>query len=761
MAINLSISKIRFSNFLCLGIGLLGILGSLLPILSDAEENLGLHLLYHWRGPVKPQADVVVVAIDRESASKFNLPAAANKWPRSLHARLLKKLTALGAAVVAFDLIFQDPQSAADDQRFAAAIADADNVILTQPIARRIMSFVDPTDTRTTNVNIEKMVSAIPAIAKAALGQAPFPLPKIPVKLNRFWRFCPGSGDIPTLPVVVLQAYAMDAFDELIGLLKQTDPEAVNTLSTAPDGKKERARRNIDTIRFWHVLFEKDPTLADRMIAELDHFARLHPDSKKKRLARALIESYAPGHSRYLNLYGPPGTIKTIPYHRLLDPDDLSFGQHAKKMLSLNGKAVFVGQTESDWVKANDGFYTAFTDASGKDISGVEIAATAFSNLLEGKAVRPLRPTTHFTVLFVGGVVLALVSLNFSTSVSAVGLLLLNAIYLLIANSRFTSGGIWYPLVIPILVQTPSAFMTGLVWKYHQAKLERRNIYQAFGHYLPDEVVDRLAANIKNLHTDGQVLYSICLVTDAESYTTLSEKLDPEGLTQVMNTYYKFIFKPIKDNGGFILQVIGDSILALWTAPRPKNELKDSAASAAVGITKAVRRYNASAGSHQLPTRIGIHAGEILLGNIGAMDHLEYRPVGDIVNTASRLEGLNKYLGTCMLTSKEALGLKKSLATRLVGRFVFKGKSQPVQVYEILPNNVLSTKIPKAVHQKFKAGLKAFERQRWDEADQYFQAALQIDQNDGPSKFYQKLCRKLRHDPPNESWNGTVHLNEK
>ena len=76
----------------------MGIIGSLLPILSDAEENLGLHLLYHLRGPEKPPADVVA-AIDRESASAFNLPAAANKWPRSLHARLLKKLAALEAVL--------------------------------------------------------------------------------------------------------------------------------------------------------------------------------------------------------------------------------------------------------------------------------------------------------------------------------------------------------------------------------------------------------------------------------------------------------------------------------------------------------------------------------------------------------------------------------------------------------------------------------------------------------------------------------------
>lgn len=745
---------------ICLGIGLLGILGSLLPVLSVAEENLGLHLLYQWRGPEKPQADVVVVAIDRESARAFNLPAAANKWPRSLHARLLERLTASGAAVVAFDLIFHEPQSAANDQVFAAAVADAGNVILTQPIDRRIMPLADPTGTWTTRVNIEKMVSAIPVIAEAALGQAPFPLPKIPVKLNQFWRFSPGSGDVPTLPVVAMHVYAMDAFDEFIGLLKKIDPAAVSALPVEADGKN-RARHIIDIIRPLYVLFEKDPTLADRMIAELDRHPLPLSDPNINCLVRALIELYEPGHSRYLNLYGPPGTVDTISYHRLLDPDDSSFGQNIKEIPSLKGKAVFIGQTESDWFKANDGFYTAFTDASGMDISGVEIAATAFANLLEDKAVRPLQPTAHVAVLFGWSVVVALVSLYFPTIVSAAGLLLLNSIYIWIASSQFFSGGIWYPLVIPILVQTPAAFMTGLVWKYRKANIERRNIRQAFGHYLPDEVVDRLASNIKSLHASGQVFYSICLFTDAESYTTLSEKLDPESLTQVMNTYYEIIFKPIKENGGIILQVIGDSVLALWTASRPKDELKAAACRAAVGITEAVQHYNATAGGHQLPTRIGIHAGEILLGNIGAMDHFEYRPVGDIVNTASRLEGLNKYLGTRMLTSEEALGAKKGFATRLVGRFVFKGKSQPVRVHEILQNNALSAEIRKAVHLKFEAGLQAFELQSWDQADQFFQAALEIDENDGPSKFYRKLCRELRHVPPNASWNGAVRLTKK
>ena len=91
---------------ICMGIGLLGILGSRSPFLSSAEENLGLHALYLLRGPQKPPSDVVVVAIDRESAHSLQLPTAPHKWPRTLHARLLERLTAQQAALVCFDLIF-------------------------------------------------------------------------------------------------------------------------------------------------------------------------------------------------------------------------------------------------------------------------------------------------------------------------------------------------------------------------------------------------------------------------------------------------------------------------------------------------------------------------------------------------------------------------------------------------------------------------------------------------------------------------------
>jgi len=394
------------------------------------------------------------------------------------------------------------------------------------------------------------------------------------------------------------------------------------------------------------------------------------------------------------------------------------------------------------------------------DISGVEVAATALANLLDGKGVHPFGPTAHLLTLLGWGGLCALIAICFPTMVSAGSLLLASALYIGLAHLQFKSYGTWYPLVVPLLLQMPSAFIAGLGWKYQKANAERRNIREAFGYYLPDEVVNRLAANVKAMRGGGQVLYSICLFTDAESYTPLSEKLDPEHLTRLMNDYYEVIFKEIKAHKGLILQVVGDSVLSIWSAPEPDDRLKGAARKAAVAIQKAVRQFNATS-AHPLPTRIGIHAGKILLGNIGAIDHFEYRPVGDIVNTASRLEGLNKYLGTRVLTSKEALGKENGNITRPMGKFVFKGKSQPVQVFEIHRDHTLSSQLQAETHRLFTSALHAFWEQRWNDADQLFSNVLEIDDTDGPSHFYRKLCIELRQVPPNKDWNGAVHLKSK
>jgi len=266
-----------------------------------------------------------------------------------------------------------------------------------------------------------------------------------------------------------------------------------------------------------------------------------------------------------------------------------------------------------------------------------------------------------------------------------------------------------------------------------------------------------------NLHNDmaSQIVSGVCLNTDAEKYTTLSENMDPEELSHFLNRYYKTIFQPVKQYGGLVSDVIGDSMMAIWVASKSAIDIRKQAILAALGIVRAMSQFNQSSTMLSLPTRIGLHFGRMSLGKIGAIDHYEYRPVGDIVNTASRLEGLNKYLGTKILVSQEACEQIDGILTRELGKFLLSGKSKPLSVYELICGKEESSEEKSHLCQIFAEALRAFRRQSWDTAIKMFHEAMEIDGEDGPSIFYLKLCEKYKNDPPGEMWNGLVYVKTK
>jgi adenylate cyclase len=149
------------------------------------------------------------------------------------------------------------------------------------------------------------------------------------------------------------------------------------------------------------------------------------------------------------------------------------------------------------------------------------------------------------------------------------------------------------------------------------------------------------------------------------------------------------------------------------------------------------------------------------LGKIGAIDHYEYRPVGDIVNTASRLEGLNKYLGTKILVSQETHEQIDGILTRGLGKFLLSGKSKPLTVYELICREEESSEEKNRLCQIFAEALRAFWRQSWDAAIKMFHEAMEIDGEDGPSIFYLRLCENYKNNPPGEMWSGLVYFKTK
>jgi adenylate cyclase len=758
----------RLSKAIILGFltGIVGLGIGFVPFGLDLEENMGLDLLFRLRGARHPPSDVIIVSIDRKSAEHLNIPKDPRKWPRSLHAQLTENLVQEGAIAIAFDLIFDEMKSLKEDNLFAEAIRKANNVVLCESLKSEKVPLTDKRGSLGGNLNIEKIVPPIPSLAQSAVGLAPFPLPKVPAKVSQYWTFKTEAGDTPTLPVAVFQIFGMQVYEEFIHLLKKSSPLKSEKL---PRHKEEifTARGVENAIREIRDIFQDEPHLAERMLKELKNERVLSKDSKKIQILKSLIKMYQSANSAYLNFYGPPGTITTIPYYQVLREKDSS----KQKPFDFSGKAVFVGLSDRSPLDQKDGFNTVFSEKSGLDISGVEIAATAFANLLEDRPVHPLRFWAHFATILLWGVVIGIVCYLFSPLITAMSVLGLMAIYFIAATYQFKTTGNWYPFVLPLLVQSPLAFFSAVVWKSIEVNKERQMISEALQKIrdiLPDAVFDQLTRNIKDMKATEQLGYGICLYTDIEDFTMVAEskKKNPEKLSALMNKYWEVLFRPVKQYGGMIFTTAGDSMLAGWVTEKPDLTLKNRACQAALDIAKAVDQFNKSQSSNEdrLPTRIGLHSGDILLGAIGAMDHYEYGPLGDIVNTTQRIESLNKQLHTRILASEEVINQLDGFLTRGLGRFILKGKIESISIYELVCRKEESDDQERIKCMTFTEVLDPFRKGHWKEAEEAiekFQESINSLGEDGPSLFFLDLCKKYMKKPPREPWDGVVPVKEK
>ena len=746
--------KAAFLGFL---IGIVGVVVSFFHFAHDIEENAGLGLLFKLRGVRKALSDVVVVSIDRESSEHLSVSDNPDRWPRSLHARLVENLAREGAQVITFDVYFIEPHSAEEDNSFAEAIKKARNVVLAEPLKVKEVPSSDIGGSYAREHRIVKIVKPIAPLSQSAVATAPFVLPRIPVKVNQYWTFQTGAGDSPTFPVVAFQLYALRAYDEFIHLLEKVSPNQAGKLPRDA-GTAIKARGAVRFIRDIREIFESDPLIPKKMLEELEHSDLVTSDGNKYRLLKSLVKMYGGANRRYLNYYGPPRTLATMPFYQALR---LREDAGSDKQIDLKGKAVFVGLSEVLLTEREDSYHTVFSQANGISVSGVEIAATAFSNLLEDAPVKPISTHYYVLVILAWGILVGVTCRMAATVVAALVTVGLSILYLIAAEYQFKADGTWYPVVVPLFLQTPLGFFGAVLWNYFETNKERQNIKRALGYYVPNEVVHQLARNVVDMKRGGQTVYGACLFTDAAGYTTLSETMGPGELSDYMHKYFEATFEPVKQNGGLVVDLKGDSILAIWKASRPEAALRKQACHAALGVAKAVSQFNKSFETLKLCTRVGVHAGQIFLGNIGAGDHYEYGPTGDTVNTASRMDGLNKYLGTEILVSEEVIHELDGFLTREVGRFRLKGKAQALVVHELFCCMEESEEKQKKACAIFSEALRAFRRQSWDEAKEKFHQAIQNSETDGPAHFYINLCEQYKKNPPEGAWEGIIPVEEK
>jgi len=751
--------KARFKKAIILGgvIGLTGVVLSLIPFGPKLEKNEGLEILFKLRGERTPPPDAVVVSIDKESAEFLNIPENPDKWPRSLHASLTENLAREGAAVIVFDVHFLEARRAEDDRRLAEAISHFGPVVLCEPCQAKELKLTPGEKATESAHSIVKVVKPLDLFTDAAAATAPFILPRIPFKVSHYWTFQPGVGDAPTLPVMAFYLYSLPVVERFTRLLEKANPRQSGILPAVlpAAARLENPKQRLMQVR---EIFEQDPDLDRKMVAALDGPGNQAFQPHERQRLLGLIRMFQGDGTRFLNYYGPPRTITTLPYYQALR---LRHGVVDGKKIDLKGKAVFVGLSEVLLAERKDSFYTVFSEDNGLFLSGVEIMATAFSNLLEDRPVTPIGLPLYIFIIMVWGILVGGLGRFFSMWGAALSVLGVSLLYLFLAETRFRTHNEWFPLIIPLFFQGPLAFFGGLGWNYLDTQKERENIKKAFEHYVPKEVVDQLAKNITTIQTGGQVVYGICLFTDAKNYTTLSETMEPAALGLFMNRYYETIFRPVKQHDGCISGVIGDAMLALWVSPSSENGLRNQACLAGLDIQQALKHFSDSYEGLSLKTRIGLHCGHILLGNVGALDHYEYTPMGDIVNTASRIESLNKHLGTTFLVSVELIQELKGFLSRDLGTFKLKGKLNPISVHEVLGRLDEENEQLQTVCRVFSEGLQFFRQQSWEESLEKFAWVDQELGGDGPSRFYIRFCHQYQETPPGPSWDRVVHMDKK
>jgi adenylate cyclase len=253
----------------------------------------------------------------------------------------------------------------------------------------------------------------------------------------------------------------------------------------------------------------------------------------------------------------------------------------------------------------------------------------------------------------------------------------------------------------------------------------------------------------------SELAYGVCLATDAEGYTTLSEGMTPPTLAALLNEYFDTLFEPVTRSGGFIYEIIGDGLMCAWTLAHPQSMLRAAALGATLDAAAAIERFNRRHEPQRLPTRFGLNAGEIMIGNVGGRSHVSYSIIGDVANTSARIESLNKHLGTRVLASEAVMRDLGGFLARRVGRFQFVGKSQAIDVFEVFARQEDASAKQRRLCAQFARSLEALEEERWQEAADRLAEILSEYPDDGPTRFHLERCRRS-YDQPGLSCRGAV-----
>jgi len=391
---------------------------------------------------------------------------------------------------------------------------------------------------------------------------------------------------------------------------------------------------------------------------------------------------------------------------------------------------------------------------------GTEIQAAALDNLRNGDFVRV--PGGAVVLLYLLGLSLLApiaVSLTSGTWKTA-GLIALFAALPAAASALAFAGGVWLPFVVPVSGALLGSVGASLL-NYGVEGRQRRFIKSVFRHYLSPDVIERILENPSLLDLGGEKREISAFFSDVAGFTSVSEKLAPEALVELLNAYLSEMTDIILDTGGTLDKYEGDAIIAFWNAPLDQPDHALRACRAALRCQKKLgelRPEFARRFGSEVFARIGIHSGPAVVGNMGSRKRFDYTAMGDTMNLASRLEGACKAYKVFLLISEATReSVKEEILAREIDMIRVVGKTRPVRIFEPVAERATATPAEAEAVRTFERGLEAYRSRNWDRAEEAFRGLP----DDPAAAVYLERCAAFRRDPPPEGWDGVFELKVK
>ncbi|MDR2941881.1 MAG: adenylate/guanylate cyclase domain-containing protein [Treponema sp.] len=329
---------------------------------------------------------------------------------------------------------------------------------------------------------------------------------------------------------------------------------------------------------------------------------------------------------------------------------------------------------------------------------------------------------------------------------------------------RFT-GIFWGPL--GTVFAMIGAVITREIISHAGSEKEKQFIRTAFSTYVSHDVVKEIISDPSRLQLGGTNRHMTAIFTDVQGFSTISEQLDPEELVSLLNSYLSAMSDIVLEEKGTIDKYEGDAIIAFFGAPLNLADHALRACVSAINMKKAEKELNKIVIEQKLSpaplfTRIGINTGNMVAGNMGTENKMNYTIMGNAVNLAARLEGVNKQYGTWILASEDTIReTGHQLLSRKLDLVRVVGINEPVRLYELLELSELADSGEKKLVQIFHSALDLFEKRNWKSAADGFKEALSIKNEDYPSQMYLTRCEQFILNPPDDKWDGVYNLTSK